>query len=330
MLKTFICFKFKYISIKNTNLLYSQNRLNISIIEHHFNLNSNFNYQIVNINLDENFYNQYISALTRSGLPSYINNNLDNYNTDLDKDSLFLFIKDIPFTSFFKTHLIDVPRCFKKTKSLRRKSELTKPLKFVNYFMIKGFKQKTLNTLMRSLDTIKSTLPHLINPTPWKLLFLFFTSNILINRRVDQLFIENPDYGEEESNYHNLENYTLLNSYNQFFFKKLKSLEPLFLFYIYKVDKSIFKNSRGRSGKFTFIWKYITPYKRSLIVYHWLAKELRIINKRNFQSRLDFLIKQVIFSKNSTWIYKIRKFSYNYVYYNCKSTLARTYKTTTR
>jgi hypothetical protein len=28
---------------------------------------------------------------------------------------------------------------------------------------------------------------------------------------------------------------------------------PMFSFYVYKVDKKIFKNTRGRSGKFTFI-----------------------------------------------------------------------------
>jgi hypothetical protein len=34
---------------------------------------------------------------------------------------------------------------------------------------------------------------------------------------------------------------------------KLYSLKPLFHFYIYKVDKQIYKNSRGRSGKYTFL-----------------------------------------------------------------------------
>jgi hypothetical protein len=33
----------------------------------------------------------------------------------------------------------------------------------------------------------------------------------------------------------------------------LKKLEPIFLFYVYKVDKNIYKNTRGKSGKYTFI-----------------------------------------------------------------------------
>ena len=38
-----------------------------------------------------------------------------------------------------------------------------------------------------------------------------------------------------------------------FFFKNLQKLTPIFVFYIYKVDKKIFKNTRGKSGKYTFI-----------------------------------------------------------------------------
>lgn len=37
------------------------------------------------------------------------------------------------------------------------------------------------------------------------------------------------------------------------FYKQLTGLDILFSFYIYKVDKHIYKNSRGKSGKFTFI-----------------------------------------------------------------------------
>jgi len=35
--------------------------------------------------------------------------------------------------------------------------------------------------------------------------------------------------------------------------KNINQLLPLFNFYIYKVDKRIYKNTRGRSGKYTFI-----------------------------------------------------------------------------
>ena len=37
------------------------------------------------------------------------------------------------------------------------------------------------------------------------------------------------------------------------FFASASSLKPLFHFYIYRVNKKIYKNSRGKSGKYTFI-----------------------------------------------------------------------------
>ena len=36
-------------------------------------------------------------------------------------------------------------------------------------------------------------------------------------------------------------------------FKNLLKVDTLFSFYVYKVDKHLFKNSRGKSGKFTFV-----------------------------------------------------------------------------
>lgn len=56
--------------------------------------------------------------------------------------------------------------------------------------------------------------------------------------------------------------------FKQLWLTSLKKFRYLFSFYVYKVDKSIYKNSRGKSGKFTFVWKYVAPYKRSLLVSH--------------------------------------------------------------
>jgi hypothetical protein len=123
----------------------------LSIIEHHFNLKSESKYQIVNINLDERFYTQKFTGIISSPLVNYVDTSVDFYNTDMDKEATFPFLKNIPFVNFFKTNLIDVPRCFIKTKSLKRQLGFTQVTKFINYIMLKGFKQKTLNTLMKVL-----------------------------------------------------------------------------------------------------------------------------------------------------------------------------------
>ena len=75
---------------------------------------------------------------------------------------------------------------------------------------------------------------------------------------------------------------------------------PIFSFYIYKVDKQIFKNTRGKSCKYTFIWKYVTQYKRVFIAMYWLLKELRIMPGRSIGDRMSQLIKGFVFSPEKT------------------------------
>jgi len=304
----------------------------INLLEQHFDLKNDLTLNLIKLDFTVEFYRKRIDETFTTGTDRVLSIESNTYNDDLDKDTEFEFIKSLPFIDFFKSSLIDVPVCFSKSKSLRRRTRDTSFSKFLNYTTLHGNKQRTSNFFMRAL---KMNLLELVkldksSDLTWRSIFMFFSSVMTKGSAYKELYIRNPDANDDESLYYRLGDYTSKFDYNTVFFKQLKALEPLFLFYIYKVDKSIFKNSRGRSGKFTFIWKYITPYKRNLLVFHWLAKELRVINKKSLGARLDHLIKQVIFERKTTWIYKIRRFSYNYVYYNCRFTLARSYRTVTR
>ena len=302
----------------------------VNIYNYHFILNSNLHLNPTQLNLSQNFYSLKIkNTLSISTIP-YVDTNIDNYNHGLEKDEIFSFIKSIPFINFFKLNQIDVPSCFKKSSSLKRKHDLKPVIKFSNYIMHKGLKLTCLKGLVRAINTATQPLCSFNTFTSWKNLFLFFSLNTLTNYRYNKFHIKSPDNNDDESSYKNIDDFSNNYGMEKVFFKKLSKFKPIFLFYIYKVDKSIFKNSRGRSGKFTFIWKYVASYKRLNIVYHWINKELKTVNKRNFQERLDFMVSQVIFHPQHTWVHRIRKFSYNYVYYNCRNTLAKTYRTTTR
>jgi hypothetical protein len=112
------------------------------------------------------------------------------------------------------------------------------------------------------------------------------------------------------------------------FLKQLNRVSPIFALYIYKVDKRIYKNTRGKSGKFTFLWKYVAVYKRHALVMSWLVKELSTKNLQTFDKRLKGLLRLLFFDVSKLWVFKIQKFSHNYVYWNCRKTLAETYITT--
>lgn len=88
----------------------------------------------------------------------------------------------------------------------------------------------------------------------WKTIFLLLNfTNKLNNTALSFSLIK-----DETTNY----NHTLspihksiesVWDFNKWLFKNMYNLVPMFSFYIYKVDKKIFKNTRGKSGKFTFI-----------------------------------------------------------------------------
>jgi hypothetical protein len=64
--------------------------------------------------------------------------------------SLYAHIKKNSFISFFVDQLIDVPICFKKSKSLRFKHTELMLIKLINFLMKKGDKEHTTRTVFRA------------------------------------------------------------------------------------------------------------------------------------------------------------------------------------
>jgi hypothetical protein len=62
----------------------------------------------------------------------------------------YLSLKTSSFIDFFSTNMIDVPICFKKSKSLKLKNFELFFLKFINLFMRNGQKEKAIRLLLNS------------------------------------------------------------------------------------------------------------------------------------------------------------------------------------
>ena len=114
-------------------------------------------------------------------------------------------------------------------------------------------------------------------------------------------------------------------SINFFISNFIRKNSSIYSIYIYRINKAIFKNTRGKSGKFMFVWKYIPVYKRLFIVISWLLRELSVINQRKLTLRLHKLLLNIINSPNNTWVSRIKHFSHNYVYNNYRKTLVNSY-----
>jgi hypothetical protein len=107
----------------------------------------------------------------------------------------------------------------------------------------------------------------------------------------------------------------------------LSKVSPVFSYFIYSVDKNIRKFSRGKSGKYTFIWKYVPPHKRIFLVMRWVIKDIKFSQNRQFFERLFKVISLLALSPDKSFAWKSKIFSHNYVFKNFKKTLMTSLKT---
>jgi hypothetical protein len=205
------------------------------------------------------------------------------------------------FKLFFSNSKVDIPKALLNLDALTRSSNQITTFKFNNYLMSSGnFIKSLLQLNLAWNDSI----------------------NNLRNDSINWYFIYNQINSNELSKLNNIK---LTTSINQFLTTFIRKAQPIFSLYVYKISKNIYKNTRGKSGKFMFIWKYVPTYKRLFIVTSWLIKELRVLPQRKLRLRLEQLILHMSQSPLKTWAHRVKFFSYHYVYRSCKKTLAATY-----
>lgn len=291
-------------------------------------------------------------------------------NSSFSDDFLTKYVdkKKFTFTNFFVNNLIDVPICFKKSRSLYRSVFSSPIFKFSNYFMRCGRKEKSLKLMLKILKKLsknyfknKPNSPLFIQnwfyfylicgetffhefASPAFFYFIDFDSNPASSSKIevagsqDELKnkekIATPDSLEitlKNSGVHlndgkevNL-SFFYKNLLNQIFFK----INPIFSFFIYNVDKNIRKFSRGKSGKYTFLWKYIAPHKRHYLVMRLLAKDSKFYPHKKFLERILQTFLNLLFNVNESYVNRSKIFSHNYVFKNFKKTLLSNFKTST-
>lgn len=240
------------------------------------------------------------------------------------------------FKIFFKNFNIDTPEVLNKTHSLRRFKGLTPLTRLVFYLSRSGKKLKFTKLILLSFFKIINELKITNNNLQaiiqdWRSIHILLkvssqvSGNLNKGSLLKNLYV-NSHTSVKHADISKLNEYTIDNILKQNF----KKFNFLFSFYIYKVDKQIYKNSRGRSGKYTFVWKYVAPYKRHFLIMHWLMKEVRISSGKTLEERVYNVLRNFIINTQLTWIWKIKKFSLNYVYFNLRKTLGETYKTSMR
>ena len=108
---------------------------------------------------------------------------------------------------------------------------------------------------------------------------------------------------------------------------ELFSYSPVFSFFVNSVNKLKRRHSRGKSGKYEIIWKYVPRYKRLLVVLRWLSKDIQFQKSRTFRHRVERSLETLLFDKSNHLVYQLRQFVHKFVFHRYRKTLLQTLHT---
>lgn len=266
---------------------------------------------------------------------------------DSEAASDFFHLRHSTVISFFIDNMVDVPVCFKKSKSLYGVGFELQPSRFINFITRHGKKEQVFKffnlalnrlfcehkdllfvdkylgswsliyTIFSKIYTLHKPFPHSLSPAsatePLNTSFLSHTFNI--NHPLSygrSIYYDNNIYVNP------------LHFTRNLFFNLVRKYAPLFTFYVRKVDKKIRKHSRGKSGKYLIVWKYIPEYKRFYISLRLFLKDLKLSRERVFVERIFRTLFNLFSNPNQTFLAKVRKFSHVFVFQNFRKTLMTT------
>ena len=310
--------------------------------------NANF-YFLIN-----DFYYKNINT-TNNLITSSFYNSVKNYNIKGDELNLFLnkfnflskdysywseffYLKNSSFIKFFINNMVDVPICFKKSKSIKSKNFELPLLKFSNFLMKKGKREKIVHVLFSSFrlffKLLKLTQFKLNNENiSWLNLYLF-TNNLFWQYNSHNFSIANfsneTNLALSHENIFSNDHKSINISFfiKNYFYSLISKVSPVFSYFIYSVDKNIRKYSRGKSGKYTFIWKYVPAYKRINLSMRSIVKDVKFYQSQKFSDRLLKIFELLLNSPEKSFSWKSKIFSHNYVFKNFRKSLMSSLRTT--
>ena len=342
--------KLKYLKIENKNKEVSFEKIFVSKWQYY----EKAQYTYTNFN-----FNNYSDTFTDSNQSSSLylelsDLSIDSFVTTDDDTNLYLsvnltklnevnhidhyfYLRKLSFINFFINNMIDVPVCFKKSKSLKFRNFELPILRFSNFLMKKGKREKINRTLFKTIRLF--LINHLLQVTPLKPTINWLTFHLIFNN----VFLDYKQFSENsnllfeiQSNPPYLFSSFITNEDNflnqNFFFKnfilnKLSQVSPVFSYFIYSVDKNIRKFSRGKSGKYTFVWKFLAPYKRLYLAMRLIVKDVKFTNSKQLTERIDKTFDMLTNNIQKSLLWKSKIFSHNYVFKNFKKSLMSSLRT---
>ncbi len=304
------------------------------LINNFFYLNTNINSLFFSSNNNTNI-NHYVNSSDNTNLfPTFFNVSF----TDSSFLNDFFYLRNSSFIKFFINNMIDVPICFKKSDSLKMKNFELPLMKFSNFLMKKGKKEKIIKLIFSAfrfffknfkLRNLKINIDNI----SWLELY-FLISNLFYKYNYSEVYKFNFILDTNLSMYYgnlfssNTKSTNTALFLKNYFYSLLSKVSPIFSYFIYSVDKNIRKYSRGKSGKYTFIWKYIAPFKRIKLSMRWIVKDIKFIQNQKFSARLIESFETLLTNPEKSFSWKSKIFSHNYAFKNFRKSLLSSLKTT--
>lgn len=104
------------------------------------------------------------------------------------------------------------------------------------------------------------------------------------------------------------------------FYNFIKKNLFIFFFNFHKINKNIRRYSRGRSGKYKVVFKYVPVFKRLKCTLKIFFRELTF-HKNNFKSRLEFIIVNSLTKPKKSFLFRLKKLTYYKIFTRFKNSL---------
>lgn len=263
---------------------------------------------------------------------------IESLNDDVDTPLEAILIEQSPtLISFFASQMIDIPKCFRKSKSMYTVSAAHPETRFINMLMRHGRRRYAAKLYKLSLHQLSTQ--HVLTSLDgsqiedWRTFYEIFTQlrpmHLGTNPSNLQTSLVGPSFDIFKQAHD--EDYALIDDNRWLYdllFDELINYTPVFSFYIRKVDKMKRKHSRGKSGKYVISWKYVPLYKRLLVTLRWLVKDIRFRKSKTFRKRIETSIESLLFDSKSHLVSQTRRFVHKFVFQKYRKTLLRTLRST--
>jgi len=278
-----------------------------------------------------------LDSATYSDVEAFYSKTLEN-DTSLPLDS-YLVYGNPTLISFFATQMIDIPYCLKKIKYAHSSTASNVQLRLISSLVRHGKRQTISKFYSESAQNISQrhfyARSNEFDIDTWNRIYFVFSyrkfstifkgtatpTSIRLSRRSElynkrgELFTPTlrltSDYAW----------------FNELLFHELRSSTPSFSFFVNSVNKLKRRHSRGKSGKYEIIWKYVPQYKRILVVLRWLVKDIQFQKAKTLKARIESSLETLLFNKTKHLVHQLRHFVHRFVFYRHRKTLLTTLRT---